>query len=522
MTVRKLLTTSGFLALTLFLMAFQTEPANEGIPWLVWILILVVALGLFWLAWGRRDVDAFEVNHHDDHSHDGHDHSSHDHAHDEAMVTPVIAVDTGGDVHAAVMPMEVDTSVAEPASVEPISADAPTADSSATMTDATLTSVESSEPEPPDMASPNAGVDDTAGESFDTPTLPPVEIPDEDTPATSMSATAEVPDVDLTGSSQEDIALADVSHSTPDIDVPEGDLPEASTVADDPSPEVSASTSGIGMRDRPRTFPKVEIPDTSPAAEGSVRDTMEFRFGEDNPGEVVQRPHTGESYEPTPMGGGGMDMEAVATPELDVPDLGMPALDDATVDLDEPDTEAVATLGTADMEAELYEDDSASVAADADGTPGWFIGATPTASTPSAASDPAPEGEWEEATLEPPNTAVGSATLPEITLPGYDADLSGAPKWLVTGEDDDADDDLQIIEGIGPKIASILNTSGIRSFRRLAGTSVENLREILDKAGISHIADPGTWAEQAQHAAEGAMDKLQELQARLKGGRKEE
>lgn len=83
-------------------------------------------------------------------------------------------------------------------------------------------------------------------------------------------------------------------------------------------------------------------------------------------------------------------------------------------------------------------------------------------------------------------------------------------------------DDLVIIEGIGPKIAELLHADGINSFQSLADTSVEHLREILEKAGSRFkMHDPGTWPEQSKLAAEGQMDKLKELQDKLKAGKAE-
>ena len=84
-----------------------------------------------------------------------------------------------------------------------------------------------------------------------------------------------------------------------------------------------------------------------------------------------------------------------------------------------------------------------------------------------------------------------------------------------------AADDLKIIEGIGPKIAGVLHDAGINSLSDLAGTSVEKLQEILKAAQIT-IANPSTWAEQAQLAADGKLDELKALQASLVGGRRVE
>lgn len=80
-------------------------------------------------------------------------------------------------------------------------------------------------------------------------------------------------------------------------------------------------------------------------------------------------------------------------------------------------------------------------------------------------------------------------------------------------------DDLKLIEGIGPKISSLLNAAGILTFAQLAATPVADLQTILDKAGL-RLGDPATWPEQAALAAKGDMAGLQALQDSLKGGRR--
>ena len=82
----------------------------------------------------------------------------------------------------------------------------------------------------------------------------------------------------------------------------------------------------------------------------------------------------------------------------------------------------------------------------------------------------------------------------------------------------DKPDNLRRIEGIGPKVAGLLNAAGIRSFQDLAGRSPEELRSLLNEAGL-YMIDPGTWPEQAQLAAAGQFAELADLQAHLKGGR---
>ena len=80
-------------------------------------------------------------------------------------------------------------------------------------------------------------------------------------------------------------------------------------------------------------------------------------------------------------------------------------------------------------------------------------------------------------------------------------------------------DELRRIEGIGPKIAALLQDQGIRTFASLAGVGSERLREILREAGLPFV-EPGTWPEQAALAARRKWEELAALQGELKGGRR--
>lgn len=80
-------------------------------------------------------------------------------------------------------------------------------------------------------------------------------------------------------------------------------------------------------------------------------------------------------------------------------------------------------------------------------------------------------------------------------------------------------DDLEVIEGIGPKIADVLRTSGIGTFTALARTTPHELRDVLDKAGPSfRMANPDTWPEQSSLAARNHWMALRTLQATLTAG----
>ena len=79
-------------------------------------------------------------------------------------------------------------------------------------------------------------------------------------------------------------------------------------------------------------------------------------------------------------------------------------------------------------------------------------------------------------------------------------------------------DDLTTISGIGPKIATLLQDQGLKTFSQLAETTPERLREILQSANV-RLADPATWPDQASLAAAGKIDELKEFIARQRANR---
>ncbi len=81
-------------------------------------------------------------------------------------------------------------------------------------------------------------------------------------------------------------------------------------------------------------------------------------------------------------------------------------------------------------------------------------------------------------------------------------------------------DDLKKIEGVGPKVAEALHAAGIDSFEKMAASTPEALKEILDTAeGQFNAQDPASWPEQAALAAKGNWDELKTLQDHLIAGR---
>ena len=119
--------------------------------------------------------------------------------------------------------------------------------------------------------------------------------------------------------------------------------------------------------------------------------------------------------------------------------------------------------------------------------------------------------------------ARGLAISEAAHQPGDDEEMAFAASTAPTpveADNEAAEDNLKVVEGIGPKIESILKASGIRTLGVLADTPTERLREILDEAGSrfkSH--DPKTWAVQAGLAADGKLEELKAWQKELKGGK---
>lgn len=84
-------------------------------------------------------------------------------------------------------------------------------------------------------------------------------------------------------------------------------------------------------------------------------------------------------------------------------------------------------------------------------------------------------------------------------------------------------DDLKVVEGVGPKIESLLNEGGIHTWADLADAPQEKIQAILDEAGPRYrIHDPATWAKQAELARDANWAELEEYQDKLKGGKEVE
>jgi predicted flap endonuclease-1-like 5' DNA nuclease len=82
------------------------------------------------------------------------------------------------------------------------------------------------------------------------------------------------------------------------------------------------------------------------------------------------------------------------------------------------------------------------------------------------------------------------------------------------------ENDLKIVEGIGPKIEILYHNAGITTWQQLSQTPTEKSQSILDGGGESYaIHNPSTWARQALLAYEGKWQELKDWQDSLLGGK---
>lgn len=99
--------------------------------------------------------------------------------------------------------------------------------------------------------------------------------------------------------------------------------------------------------------------------------------------------------------------------------------------------------------------------------------------------------------------------------PGFDAALAKSDFGEKVAEND-----LKIIEGIGPKIEELFHNAGIKTWKDLSETPVEKCQQILDDAGARYkIHNPATWPSQSQTAYHGLWKVLKWWQDDMIGGR---
>jgi predicted flap endonuclease-1-like 5' DNA nuclease len=106
-------------------------------------------------------------------------------------------------------------------------------------------------------------------------------------------------------------------------------------------------------------------------------------------------------------------------------------------------------------------------------------------------------------------TAVSDIPIP------FDADFAASVYGKKIKQDD-----LKIVEGIGPKIEELYHNAGITTWKALSETSLEKSQSILNEAGERFaMHNPSTWAKQCLLAYQGKWKELKDWQESLDGGK---
>lgn len=103
--------------------------------------------------------------------------------------------------------------------------------------------------------------------------------------------------------------------------------------------------------------------------------------------------------------------------------------------------------------------------------------------------------------------AATAAPVEEVFIP-FDAAAAKAAFGKTIKQDD-----LKVVEGIGPKIAGMFNDAGIKTWKALSEAAVADCQKVLDGGGDRYkIHNPGSWPLQAKMAYEGKWAELAKWQ----------
>lgn len=124
-----------------------------------------------------------------------------------------------------------------------------------------------------------------------------------------------------------------------------------------------------------------------------------------------------------------------------------------------------------------------------------------------------------EADLKSANANLASSLAanvsPTVTATVFDADAAKAVFGKKIKEND-----LTIVEGIGPKIQELFHNHDVKTWKALSLYSVDKCQQVLQSGGERfRMHKPDTWPEQAKMAHEGRWADLKNWQDQLDGGK---
>lgn len=113
--------------------------------------------------------------------------------------------------------------------------------------------------------------------------------------------------------------------------------------------------------------------------------------------------------------------------------------------------------------------------------------------------------------------SAGKASDTKPSTPQSFASGIKADKFIALKEDN-----LQIIEGIGPKMNEFLRNNGVYTWAELASKNAHELKAMLAKEGKKYLMiDPSSWPKQALLAKDGKWEELISMQKHLSTGKNE-
>jgi len=112
------------------------------------------------------------------------------------------------------------------------------------------------------------------------------------------------------------------------------------------------------------------------------------------------------------------------------------------------------------------------------------------------------------AKVEAPVMAAAPVASPVAALIPFNGDAAKAAFGKTIKQDD-----LKVVEGIGPKISEMFNNAGITTWKALSETSVARCQEILNGGGDRYkVHNPASWPLQAKMCYEGKWAELSKWQ----------
>mgnify|MGYP003867594063 CR=1 FL=1 len=101
------------------------------------------------------------------------------------------------------------------------------------------------------------------------------------------------------------------------------------------------------------------------------------------------------------------------------------------------------------------------------------------------------------------SSSLGATAAAPVLIP-----FDGAAAKAIFGKNI-KQNDLKVVEGIGPKIEEMFKGAGIKTWKALSETSVASCQEVLDGGGDRYkIHDPASWPMQAKMCYEGKWTEL--------------